>query len=178
MGIAGASGSLRHFALNIARPAVEKKIANVALTKTVWYLPMNQTLRVIGVNVTKHSLARTVTKVVPLVGGVVSGSFTFVVFNSQSKRLMQHLRELPPPNVDAAEYLAAVKNADSTSTEQNEQRDRSDEKNSSRTTSAKRIAQGAAPALKNAGSAIAGKLGGLRRSARQKSTPTEETTDN
>ncbi|GAA5228580.1 hypothetical protein GCM10025778_31180 [Paeniglutamicibacter antarcticus] len=112
MGVGSASASLGAFAVQIARPAVQKKIASVALTKTAWYLPMKQTLKVIGVQVTKQSFAKTMSKVVPVVGGVVSGSLTFVTLNTQSKRLMKHLRELPPPNVDAEAYLAAVKLAD------------------------------------------------------------------
>ena len=112
MGVGGASASVGLFAVQVARPAVQKKIASVALTKTAWYLPMKQTLRIIGVQVTKQSFAKTVSKVVPVVGGVVSGGLTFVTLNTQSKRLMKHLRELPPPNVDAEAYLAAVKRAD------------------------------------------------------------------
>lgn len=112
MGVGGASASVSLFAIQVARPAVQKKIASVALTKTAWYLPMKQTLRVIGVQVTKQSFAKTVSKVVPVVGGVVSGGLTFVTLRIQSKRLMKHLRELPPPNVDAEVYLAAVKRAD------------------------------------------------------------------
>jgi hypothetical protein len=112
MGVGGASVSVSLFAAQVARPAVQKKIASVALTKTAWYLPMKHTLRVIGVQVTKQSFAKTVSKVVPVVGGVVSGSLTFVTLHIQSKRLMDHLRELPPPNVDAEVYLAAVKRAD------------------------------------------------------------------
>lgn len=112
MGVGGASASIGHFAVQVARPAVQKKIASVALTKTAWYLPMKQTLRIIGIQVTKQSFAKTVTKVVPVVGGVVSGGLTFVTLNLQSKRLMKHLRALPPPNVDAEAYLAAVKRVD------------------------------------------------------------------
>jgi hypothetical protein len=112
MGVGGASVSIGVFAAQVARPAVQKKIAGVALTKTAWYLPMKQTLRIIGVQVTKQGFAKTVSKVVPVVGGVVSGGLTFVTLRIQSKRLMEHLRELPPPNVDAEVYLAAVKRAD------------------------------------------------------------------
>lgn len=112
MGVGGASASVSLFAVQVARPAVQKKIASVALTKTAWYLPMKQTLRIVGVQVTKQSFAKTVSKVVPVVGGVVSGGLTFVSLNTQSKRLMKHLRELPPPNVDAEAYLAAMKLVD------------------------------------------------------------------
>lgn len=112
MGIGGASVSMSLFAAQVARPAVQKKIASVALTKTAWYIPMKQTLRVIGVQVTKQSFAKAMSKVVPVVGGVVSGGLTFVTLRIQSQRLMDHLRELPPPNVDAEVYLAAVKRTD------------------------------------------------------------------
>lgn len=61
---------------------------------------------------TKQSFAKTVSKVVAVVGGIVSGGLTFVTLRSQSNRLMKHLRELPPPNVDAEAYLLAVKRAD------------------------------------------------------------------
>lgn len=114
MGVGSASSSVSLFAVQVARPAVQKKIASVALTKTAWYLPMKQTLRIIGVQVTKQSFAKTVSKVVPVVGGVVSGGLTFVTLNLQSNRLKKHLRELPPPNVDAEAYLAAIKVADAT----------------------------------------------------------------
>jgi hypothetical protein len=112
MGVGGASVSLGLFAAQVARPAVQKKIAGVALTKTAWYGPMKQILRVVGVRVTKQSFAKTASKVVPGVGGVVSGALTFVTLRTQSNRLMGHLRELPPPNVDAEAYLAALKRAD------------------------------------------------------------------
>ncbi|GAA1101918.1 hypothetical protein GCM10009650_00500 [Nesterenkonia jeotgali] len=115
MGVGGASASVSAFAVQVARPAVQKKIASVALTKSAWYVPMKQTLRVIGVQVTKQSFAKTVTKVVPVVGGVVSGGLTFVTLRIQSKRLMTHLRELPPPNTDAETYLADVRRADEAS---------------------------------------------------------------
>ncbi|GAB2595146.1 hypothetical protein GCM10027269_57670 [Kribbella endophytica] len=112
MGVGGASVSMSLFAAQVARPAVQRKIAGVALTKTAWYIPMKQTLRVIGVQVTKQSFAKAMSKVVPVVGGVVSGGLTFVTLRIQSQRLMDHLRELPPPNVDAEVYLAAVKRTD------------------------------------------------------------------
>lgn len=111
MGVGGASVSVTAFAAQVARPAVQKKIAGIALTKTVWYVPMKQTMKIIGVEITKQSFAKTVSKVVPVIGGAVSGGLTFVTLSLQSNRLMKHLRELPPPNVDAETYLAAVVSA-------------------------------------------------------------------
>jgi len=112
MGVGAASGVVTNFAANVARPAVEKQIARVALTKTAWYGPMKQVLRVVGVKVTKQTFAKTVAKSVPLLGGAVSGGMTMLLLDRQSKRLMLHLREIPPPGVDAAEYLAAVRRTD------------------------------------------------------------------
>ncbi|WAC66850.1 hypothetical protein OVA14_03510 [Agrococcus sp. SL85] len=112
MGVGGASASLTAFAANVARPAVQRQIAGIALTKTAWYTPMKQILRVIGVQLTKDSFAKAASKVVPVIGGVVSGTMTYVMLGVQSRRLQQHLRELPPPGVDAAEYLLLVRRAD------------------------------------------------------------------
>lgn len=112
MKVGGASASLNTFAARVAAPAIERNIARVALTKTLWYTPMKKTLRIIGINITKQSFAKSVSKVVPVVGGVISGGMTFVVLGSQSQRLQKHLRMLPPPNVDAAAYLRALAELD------------------------------------------------------------------
>ena len=108
LGVGGASQSLSIFTSQVAGPAIQKNITKAALTKTSWYPVMKQTLRLVGINVTKSSFAKTVTKIVPVVGGVLSGGLTFFALRGQSNRLMQHLRMLPPPNVDAEEYLASM----------------------------------------------------------------------
>lgn len=109
MGVGGASLSLANFAQQVARPAIQKQITNKALTKTVWYPVVQKTLKLIGVKVTKDSFAKGVTKVIPVAGGVISGGMTLISLKSQSTRLLKHLREVPPPGVDAAEYLEAVR---------------------------------------------------------------------
>ncbi|WP_157773527.1 hypothetical protein [Brachybacterium vulturis] len=50
----------------MARPAIQRQIAGVGLTKTAWCTPMRQVLRVIGVKFTKESFAKIVTKAVPV----------------------------------------------------------------------------------------------------------------
>lgn len=121
MGVAGASTSVTTFAAQVAMPAVQKKIAGVALTKTAWYTPMKQVLRVIGVKLTKDSFAKAVSKSVPVVGGAVSGSLTYASLRLQSARLIRHLRELPPPNVDAEEYLRTLHRVDEAAAEKERQ---------------------------------------------------------
>lgn len=109
MGVAGASSSVTAFAVQVARPAVQKKVAAVALTKTAWYPVMKKTLAIVGVQVTKQSFAKAVTTVVPVVGGFVSGGLTFVALSTQASRLSTHLRSLPPPGVDAEQYSEIVR---------------------------------------------------------------------
>lgn len=99
--VAGAAESLRDFARVIVAPAIEKRIARKALMKTTWYPIVKKSLKVIGVSVTKQSMAKTMSKIVPLIGGVISGGMTFVALQTQSIRLKQHLRQLPPPGADA-----------------------------------------------------------------------------
>ena len=112
MGVGGASASLTIFAKQIARPALQEQIAKQALTKTAWYGPMKHTLKLIGIKITKDSFAKGVTKTVPVAGGLISGGMTFAALNIQSTRLQRHLRKLPPPGVNAAEYLAALRELD------------------------------------------------------------------
>lgn len=100
MGVAGASTAVTGFANNVARPALQRQIANKALTKTAYYLPIKGVLKKVGVEINKQIFARTVTKVVPLIGGVVSGGLTYVSLRAGSGRLMKHLKTLPPAMPD------------------------------------------------------------------------------
>lgn len=108
MGVGGASNSVVAFAQRVAQPAVERQIVKQALTKTWWYLPLKGTLKRVGVSITKQSLGKAVSKVVPVAGGAISGGMTLVSLGREAKRLQKHLRELPPPGSDAAAYRAAT----------------------------------------------------------------------
>ena len=112
MGVGQAGRGLASFASSVAAPAVKKTIERQALTKTAWYLPLRKTLRIVGVKVTKETFAKSASKAVPLLGGVLSGALTYSTLRVQSLRLMAHVREIPPPNVDAAEYLATLRRVD------------------------------------------------------------------
>lgn len=111
LGVGGAAQSLTAFARSVAMPAFQKQVTKQALTKTSWYPVMKHCLRFIGINVTKKSFAQGVSKVIPVIGGIVSGGMTFVSLQSQSTRLKGHLRELPPPGVDAAVWKQSVSDA-------------------------------------------------------------------
>lgn len=108
MGVGGTVGMLNNFLQKSVAPAVEKNIAKQALTKTAWYVPMKKVLKIIGINVTRQSFAKSASKVVPVIGGVISGGLTFTMLTTQSKRLKEHLRVLPPPRIDAADMAGRV----------------------------------------------------------------------
>ncbi|MBM7500287.1 hypothetical protein JOD52_001127 [Brachybacterium muris] len=160
MGVGGASSAVTSFAGNVARPAIQKQIAGVALTKTAWYTPMKQVLRVVGIKLTKDSFAKTVTKVVPVAGGVLSGGLTYTALRVQSGRLIKHLRELPPPHVDAEDYLRLLHAAD-------EDRD-----SPSKAQHAADAVKGAGSAAKGAAVSMAGRIGGMM-PRRAKKAPTD-----
>ncbi len=96
LGVAGASTALSGFANNVARPALQKQLASKALTHTAYYPVIKKTLHLVGVKITKQIFAKTVTKIVPVIGGVVSGGLTYASLRGGSRRLMQHLETLPP----------------------------------------------------------------------------------
>jgi hypothetical protein len=96
MGVAGASSALTGFANNLVRPALQKQLAGKALTKTAYYPLVKQTLKRVGVEINKQVFAKTVTKVVPVLGGVLSGGLTWASLRVGSTRLAKHLRTLPP----------------------------------------------------------------------------------
>ena len=96
MGVAGADTALSGFANNIARPALQKQVSSKALTKTTYYPLVKKILKSVGVKINKQIFAKAVTKIVPVIGGVVSGGLTFATLRMESGRLMKHLRVLPP----------------------------------------------------------------------------------
>ena len=95
MGVGGATAAVTEFAKQPARIGVEKAIQKVALTKTWWYSPMKSILRVVGVKVTKDTFAKSVSKFVPVVGGLVSGGLTYATFRPGAKSLQKYLASLP-----------------------------------------------------------------------------------
>ncbi len=92
-GVAGANQALKKITPIIAANAV-KRIPNVALTKT-WYYPIITKIArtVFGQSVTKKGFAKQIGKVIPFVGGAVSGGITLATFYPSAKRLQKQLRD-------------------------------------------------------------------------------------
>ncbi len=113
-----ATMSLLSFASSTVMDTVKKQVTKQFLMKTSWYRSVKKTLQIIGVNLTKKAFTQGFSKVLPVIGGVVSSGLTFMSLQSQSSRLKKHLRELPPPVIDAEIWKRAVTTANSVEQEQ------------------------------------------------------------
>lgn len=82
---------------------VTKKLPQRALTKGTIYPIVKKVAGAMSMKMTKQVFARGVSKAVPVIGAVVSGSLTLATFFPMARRLQQHLRTLPltHPNLSA-----------------------------------------------------------------------------
>jgi uncharacterized membrane protein len=94
LGAEGAAEGLTRLAAAVGKE-VAKRLPRAALTKYAVYQVAKQVAKWIGVSLTKKKFAELVGRAVPLVGGVVAGTLTWVLFNAGAKRLLQHLESLP-----------------------------------------------------------------------------------
>lgn len=85
-GVSGAVSGVRVLSTQIAKTTL-KKLPQKALTKTFWYPIVKQIGKAIGVKVTKTTVAQGVSKAVPVIGGVISGSLNFASMLPMAKRL-------------------------------------------------------------------------------------------
>ena len=108
LGVGGAAQSLTAFARIAAKTAYQKHVTKRALMSITWYPVVKYSLRVIGINITKSSFTKGASKIVPVIGGFVSSGLTFMALQTQSVRLKGHLRELPPPGIDAEGWAQHV----------------------------------------------------------------------
>ena len=85
-GVSGAVSGVRILSTQIAKTTL-KKLPQKALTKTFWYPIIKQIGKAIGVKVTKSAVAQGVSKVIPVIGGVISGSLNFASMMPMANRL-------------------------------------------------------------------------------------------
>lgn len=89
-GVSGAAAGIRILSSQIAKTTL-KKLPQKALTKTLWYPIIKQIGKLIGVKVTKNTVAKGISKAIPVVGGVVSGGLNFASMLPMAKRLAEAL---------------------------------------------------------------------------------------
>lgn len=89
-GVSGAVSGVRVLSTQIAKNTL-KKLPQKALTKTFWYPIVKQFGKVIGIKVTKSTVAKGVSKAIPVIGGVISGGLNFASMLPMAKRLYNAL---------------------------------------------------------------------------------------
>ncbi|MCQ2452463.1 MAG: SHOCT domain-containing protein [Oscillospiraceae bacterium] len=85
-GASGAVSGVRLLSNQIAKTTL-KKLPQKALTKTFWYPIVKNIGKAIGVKVTKTTVASGISKAIPVVGGVISGSLNFASMYPLAHRL-------------------------------------------------------------------------------------------
>ena len=89
----GVNALLRSGGVTVAKQVI-KVVNKKALTKTLWYPILEKILKIFGVNLTKGGLAKGMGKVIPILGGVISGGLTFATMKPMGERLQQELSKL------------------------------------------------------------------------------------
>lgn len=89
-GVSGAVSGVRVLSTQIAKTTLEK-LPQKALTKTFWYPMVKQIGKSIGIKVTKSTVAKGVSKAIPVLGGVISGGLNFASMMPMANRLQEAL---------------------------------------------------------------------------------------
>lgn len=92
MGASAANQAIKGLAKEFAKQVV-KRLPQKALTKTMYYPIIKQIAKWIGVKLTKDTFAKGLGKVIPILGGVISGGLTLATFQPSAKRLQHKLQE-------------------------------------------------------------------------------------
>ncbi|TMV49526.1 bacteriochlorophyll 4-vinyl reductase [Paenibacillus mesophilus] len=91
-GVSGSASALKVVSAKVSQQML-KKLPQAALTKTVYYPIIKKIAATVGIKVTKKTFAQGVSKVVPFVGGVVSGGLTYFTMKPMGNRLKKTLYE-------------------------------------------------------------------------------------
>lgn len=87
-GVSGAVSGVRVLSTQIAKTTLHK-LPQKALTKTFWYPIVKQIGKAVGVKVTKTTVSQGISKAIPIVGGVISGTLNFASMMPMANRLYE-----------------------------------------------------------------------------------------
>ena len=107
MGVSVADQGISQLAQGLATSAVSR-LPRVALTKAAVYPIAKQVARLIGMKLSHKGLAKTVGRLLPIAGGVFSGTVTLFTFRPGALRLQKRLKaqkkHFADAHVDAIDY--------------------------------------------------------------------------
>lgn len=89
-GVNGANEGIKILS-KVAEKNISKTIAKQALTKGTIYPIAKKILKTIGIKITKQLFADAVGKVIPIIGGLISGTITFTSFGANCNELKKCL---------------------------------------------------------------------------------------
>lgn len=91
-GVSGSSSTIKFLSSGISK-TVLKKLPQKALTRTLYYPIIKKVAGYIGIKLTKDTFAKGVSKVLPIIGGIVSGTITYATMRPMGKKLAAALSE-------------------------------------------------------------------------------------
>jgi len=91
-GVGGTASALKVLSSKVAQQML-KKLPQKALMKTIYYPIIKKVAATIGIKITKKTFAQGISKVIPLVGGVISGGLTYASMKPMGTRLRNTLYE-------------------------------------------------------------------------------------
>ena len=86
LGVNGAGALMRYISAAVAKK-IASDLPKKALTKTVWYPIMKALASYVGIKLTKDTAGRAISKVIPILGGIISAGITYVSLSNMSERL-------------------------------------------------------------------------------------------
>lgn len=89
-GVSSAGSTIRILSNKLALQAL-KQLPNKTLTKHLYFTILKKVLAIFGTKLTKATLAKGVSKVIPVVGGVLSGSMNYLVLKPMANKLKDEL---------------------------------------------------------------------------------------
>lgn len=92
-GVNGAASAIIKISEAAAQKAA-KSLAQKALTKGVVYPIVKKVATALGVKMTKDIFAKSISKIIPVIGGVASGTVTYATYKPMAKKLRDHLATL------------------------------------------------------------------------------------
>ena len=93
-GVESAINVISKVANNLASQ-VSKRLPQIALTKYGFYTVSKQVAKWLGISLTKQTFAKSISKFIPILGGILSGAITIATFRPMAKKLQKYLADLP-----------------------------------------------------------------------------------
>lgn len=94
MQVEGTALTLSQVASDISQAGAKESLIQ-QLGKDEWYLPIKKVLATIGATITKGTFIEAVSRGIPLLSGLITGSLTYATFRPAATALKQLLRALP-----------------------------------------------------------------------------------